>query len=477
MKEHNTSGSQHPEKSNLSFVATVVKPIAVLRRCFSESIGLPFARLLPENVLSETLQAERVSYRKRLFCPIVTLWAWLSQVLEKDKSCKNALSRVIAYLVASGHDAPSTNTAAYCQARKRLKANWLLGLVRKTGAELHQTAPPQWLWCGRRVAVVDGSTLLMADTPENQREYPQHKTQAKGCGFPIARIVALFGLSTGAVIEGAIASYKTGEVNLFRPFYPKLQDGDVALGDRIFGSYADICLLFRSGVDSVFRLHGRRKTDFRTGKRLGHYDHLVLWQKPKQCPAGLDKASFGLLPQQVKVREVRFQVTQKGFRTQQVTLVTTLLDPKTYSKSDLAQLYRFRWQAEISLRHLKTRMQMEFITAKTPEMVQKEFYVHLLAYNLICTVQKEAGQQHEVKPTSLSFAATVQHVGIFVTLMAAMPHERRSQLYSLLLVLVAKEKLPKRPHRTQPRVKKRRPKSYPWMKKPRQDYRKRGRAA
>lgn len=477
MKEHNIAGVQCPEKSTPSRTGVMINSVAVLRRCFFDSIGQPAASLLSEEVLQETLQGEKVSYRKRLFCPMVTLWAWLCQVLDADKSCKNALSRIIAYLGASGQAVPSTCTAAYCRARKRLNTLWVLGLIRKTGTPLHQQAPSHWLWCGRRVAVVDGSTVLMADTPANQQQYPQHKKQKQGCGFPIARIVALFSLATGAVMDGAIAEMKTGEVNLFRPFYQRLHAGWVILGDRLFGSYADITWLAQQGIDSVFRLHGRRKCDFRRGKRLGRWDHLVVWQKPKQCPPGMSKERFGLLPPSQCVREVRFLMEQIGFRTKPVTLVTTLLDANAYPKSSLAQLYGLRWQAEISLRHLKTRMQMEFLSCKTPEMVQKEFYIHLLAYNLIRTVQSQAGQQHTVQPTTLSFAATVQHVRIFVTLMAVISDERRRHVYTLLLVLVASEKLRDRPHRREPRVKKRRPKPYPWMTKPRQDYQKQSYAA
>lgn len=208
-----------------------------------------------------------------------------------------------------------------------------------------------------------------------------------------------------------------------------MQPKDVALGDRIFGSYADICQLARRGIDSVFRLHARRKTDFRKGKRLGRYDHIVKWQKPLQCPSGLCQEVFNTLPSQMLVREIRFQVEKAGFRTRKVTLVTTLLDVKAYPKSALCELYRFRWQAEISLRHLKTRMQMEFLPSKTPDMVIKEFYIHLLAYNLIRSVQKEAGKNHGVQPTELSFSATVQHVCIFTTLMASADYEKH-HLYS-----------------------------------------------
>ena len=234
MKEHNTEISQHPEKSNPSWTGVVLTPVAALRRCFFDSIGQPVAPLLSEEVLQETLQMEKVSYRKRLFCPMVTLWAWLSQILDRDKSCKNALSRIIAYLVSAGQAVPWTHTAAYCRARKRLLASWVWGLVRKTGTDLHQLADSHWLCCGRLLAVVDGETVLMSDTPANQHQYPQHKKQKKGCGFPLARIVALFSLSTGAVMDGAIAEMKTGEVNLFRPFYQRLHAGWVILGDRLF---------------------------------------------------------------------------------------------------------------------------------------------------------------------------------------------------------------------------------------------------
>jgi hypothetical protein len=271
------------------------------------------------------------------------------------------------------------------------------------------------------------------------------------------------GLCSGAVIDAAISSLKTGEVNLFRQFYSKIHPGAVALGDRIFGSYADICLLGEKGVDSVFRLHGRRKCDFRRGKRLGRTDHIVVWQKPKQCPPGRDRQLFDSLPRQIRVRELRFQVSRKGFRPQQVTLVTTLIDAVAYPKTALAERYRLRWQVEMDLRYIKTQLQMEFLTCQTPDMVKKGFYVHLLAYNLIRAVQKAAGHNHGVQPTEHSFYATIQHLCIFVSVLALAEAEQRHHLYTLLFVLVATEKLLFRPNRVEPRVKKRRPKSYPWM--------------
>ena len=229
---------------------TIVNPVAILRDKLSQSVGLPFADVLCEADIESALEDEGITYRKRLFCPIVTLWAWLSQVLDKDKSCKKALSRVTSYIVASGQPVSSTDTSGYCKARKRLPERLLLRFVRKAGKHLDESPKLQWLWHGRRVTVFDGSRLTMADTPANQKRYPQPKSQAKGCGFPAGRIVCGFSLATGAVLDAVISSLAVGEVNLFRQLYVHLQAGDVALGDRMFGTFADMALR-----TSVWRRH------------------------------------------------------------------------------------------------------------------------------------------------------------------------------------------------------------------------------
>ena len=446
---------------------TIGNRVAILRYKFAQSIGLPFAEILTESEIEQALEDEGIAYRKRLFCPLVTLWAWISQVLDKDKLCKNALSRVISYVVAEGQTPPSTDTGGYCKARKRLPERLLLRFVKKTGQQSHAQSEPEFLWCGRRVAVFDGSSLTMADTEKNQAKYPQPKSQAKGCGFPAGRIVLGFSLSTGAVLDAVISSLSVGEVNLFRQLYPNLHAGDVALGDRIFGSYADICGLRDCDVDSAFRMHGARKTDFRKGKRLARWDHIVEWKKPKQCPKGLCAKLFDQLPPRILLRVVRFHIPIKGFRTENVTLVTTLLDPKVYTRANLAELYRLRWHAEIDLKHLKTTMQMEHLPSKTPSMVRKDFYVHLLAYNLIRTVQLEASRQHSVDPLALPFQATIQHLSSFTCLLAHATEEQRAYEYEQLIYLVSTEKLPFRPNRVEPRAVKRRPKAYPRLTKPR----------
>lgn len=441
----------------------VSQTVAILRNKLANSIGLPFVQLLPESFLEKILTEEKVSYRKRCFCPIITLWAWLSQVLDPDKSCKNALSRVMAHLVADNQAPPSTSTSAYCQARGRLSENLPPRLVRLTGSDLQRNQPSDWLWYNRDVFVVDGSSLLMADTEENQEVYRQHKSQKEGCGFPIARIVAVFSLFTGAVLDAAISGFNTGEINLFRRLYPNLRAGSVALGDRMFGTYADICLLSKRLVDSVFRLHGSRPADFRKGKRISRWDHIVMWTKPKQRPVGISKSVFDTLPQQLLLREVRFHIQVKGFRTEDVTLVTTLLDHNLYPLSALAELYGLRWQVELDIRHLKTTMGMEHLLSKTPQMVKKEFYIHLLAYNLIRQLQCEAGREYGILPITLSFKATIQHLSNFLFLLAMTTAQQRRQIYQQLITLIAHEKLMIRPNRIEPRVVKRRPKNYQRM--------------
>jgi hypothetical protein len=444
--------------------------VSILRDKLSNSVGLPFWEVLPETTIEQALKDAGMSYRKRLFCPIVTIWTWVCQVLSKDKSCKNAVSNVVSHLSSSGVEPPSTRTGAYCKARKRLKESVLAFLFRLTGKHLHEPNPE--LWCGRRVIIADGSTVTMDDTQTNQEQYPQPGSQAEGCGFPMANIVALFCLKTGALLEAVIGALSTHELNLFRSLYERLQPDDVLLGDRLYGSYADICLLQSRGVDCVFRMHQSRKTDFRRGKILGIYDHVVEWIKPKACPPGLDPLLFAQLPESIKVREVRYLIETKGFRTQKVTLVTTLLDAELYSKEALAELYHMRWSIEIDLRHLKTTMRMEHLSSKTPQMARKEFYMHLLAYNLIRTIMSQSVTEHDVKALELSFQATIQHHSNFRHALASADAQERKRLYNVLLYLVSKERLLIRPGRVEPRLKKKRPKSYGWLQQPRKKLKK-----
>ncbi len=446
------------------------KHVETLRERLSNSIGLPLNETLPKDMIQQTLEEENIEYRKRVYDPIITLWGFIYQALDPDKSCKNAVSFILSMLFDSEDDLPSGNTGAYCKARKRLSLGFITRLLRKTGKTIQQNASHGFLWCNRHVFLVDGSTFSMYDTPENQEEYPQAKNQHEYHGFPVARILVIFCLATGAVIDAAIGSLCISEISLFRMLYSRLNPGDVALGDRLFGSYGDIALLSQRGVDSVFRMHHRRKTDFRKGKKLGSYDHLVTWKKPKKGTLHLGPELYAQLPETMFLREIRYFINGKGFRTKKVTLVTTLLDHHIYTYELLAELYGLRWQVEIDLRHVKTTMNMEHIKSKTPEMVRKEFYVHLLAYNLVRATLWEAGIKHNVQPLRLSYKGAIQHILNFVPILAM--KKDRDVIYGVMLTIISRDKLLERPFRVEPRMVRSKKRQFPRLTRPRQEIRK-----
>jgi len=397
----------------------------------------------------------------------VTLWAFLSQVLDSDKSCRNAVSRVISGLASVGAPVPSSNTGGYTKAKQRLQEGVFKRLFEHTGAQIELQAAPEALWCGRPVKILDGSNVSMPDTAANQEAYPQHSNQAEGCGFPIAKLMVMFSLATGAAVGVLVDSFKTSELVLARQIYSVLNAGDVALADRAFGSYVDLACVMAQNADAVFRCHQRRQCDFQRGKRLGDNDHIVQWVKPKHPPKHMDAQAFAQLPETVEVREVRFQIEQPGFRTQTVIVVTTLLDAKTYPKAKIAQLYRLRWTVEVDLKHVKTTLKMEVLSGKTPEMVRKEIYVHLMAYNLLRSLMHQAAQSQTVSALRISLQGARQHLSNFIPHLAQAQPKRLHSLYQTLLQLVGKALIPERPNRHEPRVRKRRPKAFPLMTQPR----------
>ncbi len=440
----------------------------ILKQKFQNSLALPFEHVLPEALVQQVLQEQGVKYRKVLYTPIVVLWAWLSQVLDADQSLSNAVNRVIAWMAEAREEVPSTDTGAYSKARKRLPMTVLKPLLRQTATALTSEIKPEQRWCGRRVKAYDGTTVLMSDTPANQAIYPQHSNQKVGCGFPLAKLVVWFCGTTGAVLEVAIAAFNTSEWQLSRQLYATLQSEDIVVADSAYGTYVDLALVHSSGADAVFRKHHARHCDFRRGKKLGIGDHIVQWQRPLLCPQSMSRRDFEALPERIEVREVHLLVQQPGFRPKEVILVTTLLDPKRYRKAKLAELYQLRWQAtEVNLKHLKTTLKMEMIAAKTPEMVQKEIWMHLLAYNLLRTLMWQAAQQAQVPPLRISLQGTRQQFNQFRPQLATGSDKSRRRLYTALLEVISDQLVLLRPHRVEPRVIKRRPKPFPRMQQPR----------
>jgi hypothetical protein len=310
----------------------------------------------------------------------------------------------------------------------------------------------------------------MPDTPANQAEYPQVPGQRRGCGFPIARIVVVFSLSVGAVLDAAIGQYRgkqTGENSLFRTLHGLLKKGDVVLADRYFSGWFDMALLQQLDVHVVVRKHQLRTTDFRTGRRLGRNDQVVCWSKPAR-PGWMSKEQYDSLPASLALREVRVYVLQKGFRTRELIVVTTLLDANKYAAEEIAILYRRRWQAELNLRSLKVVLQMDHLRCKTPHRVRNEFYMHLVAYNVIRQVISVAASQAGVEPWTVSFKGALQTLNNLLPLLST--NVSTDDWCAALLQAIATHTVGNRPNRFEPRVRKRRPKTYPLMRATRDTY-------
>jgi hypothetical protein len=438
--------------------------------------GLLFGRVLSEETLVRAVADEAGKTGDRIFTPPVTLATFLSQVHSDDHSCRAAVARLKGWRAGQGLPPCSLATGGYCKARQRLPESLLPRLVRRTGDGLHDRAPGGWLFHGRKVVIVDGSGVSMPDTPENQRAYPQHSGQKPGCGFPIARIVVLLSLATGAALDLGIARTTgklTGENALLRGLRGRLKPGDILLADSYYSSYPEVAALLAMGVDVVMRQHGGRPSDFRRGQRLGREDHLVEWQRGRNRRAWMSREAFAELPRSIAMRELRVRVDKRGFRTKVFVVVTSLLDAKAYPPRELASLYRQRWHAELDLRSIKRMMKMDVLRCKTPGMVRKEVFAHLLVYNLIRGVMAEAADRHGVKPRQLSFQGARQVLEGFRPELAKAAPGQAIALRGEALKAIAGERVGDRPDRYEPRARKRREKMYPRLQVPRREARRR----
>ena len=431
--------------------------------------------LLTPSDVATALAQENFQGRNRLFPPHVTLWTFLLQVLSPDGSCRDALSRLRPWLIANGHQPCSPNTGSYCKARKRLPEGAVATLARQSGQQLCEQTPAAWLWKGRRVTIVDGTTVSMADTVANQAAYPQQRAQQPGLGFPIVRAVAFFDLGCGAWTTLGIGPYRgkeTGEMALCREQQRYLQRGDVMLADCYYSAYWNLAGLANRGIDYVGRQPHRRTTDFRRGQRLGRDDPMVSWPKPAK-PAWMTPEAYAELPDQVSVREVRVRVHRRGFRTRVFEVVTTRLDAMLYRTQDLAGLYWERWHCELDLRSIKTVLGMDVLRCQTPEMVRKELWMYMLAYNLIRAVMMRAARSGGLCPRQISFKGAVQAVNGFIPVLVLAKDEVVAALLDALWLSVAAHRVGNRPNRIEPRAVKRRPKPHKLLRVPRHKARKR----
>ncbi|HZC03934.1 MAG TPA: IS4 family transposase, partial [Gammaproteobacteria bacterium] len=425
-------------------------------------------RFLEETAFRSTLIKKPNAFTRPqgLYSLPVTLKTFLIQCLAQDHSCRTAVA------TAKDHGwlppSASPDTAAYCRARDALAGGGLQKAVEHTAQALDAGGSDEHLWMGRQVHVALGTGIALPDTEANQDDYRQPAQQKLGCGFPVLRLVAFMSLATGAVSRYSLGNLHDHEQRLFQELRTHLKANDIVLGDRNFGTFANLVLLKRQGADGVFRRHQSRGAGVDTVKRLGQDDSLVRWRAPHPYrPPWLD-ASVDL-PETMVVREVSFQVTQPGLRTQSVTLVTTLLDAKTYPAWALAELYLKRWCMELWLRDIKITMDMEMLRTKTPARVRAELAMFLVGYNLIRTVMLDASKVSQARLERLSFKSALMRFGLWC---ARLGHGIQLVAwlrgYSGMLSDLSRDLNPNRPGRYEPRVVKRRPKKFPRMQQPRQ---------
>lgn len=431
-----------------------------------ERVKEDYQHLMPQQVILRACEAHGHQFRDRKLGPAATVFAFMVQVLHG-----NTASQALRHLI----DLPCS-ASAYCKARGRLPLAVLRTLLHWVCQSARNVTSPS-LWHGHRVFHIDGSSFSMPDTPDLQEAFGQPGGQRPGCGFPVARLLAMFDAATGMILDVAASPLRSHEMAQASAMHPSLRDGDVLVADRGFCSYAHLALLSMRKLHAVIRMHQRVNVDFTPGRThappgckglkglprskwlraIGVEDQIVEWYRPRSRPTWMTREQFVQLPESLAVRELAYRVETPGFRTRRIVLVTTLLDGEEYPAEDLAELYACRWQVEVNLRHLKQTMGMDVLKCKTPEGVLKELAMFALVYNLVCLVICDAAERQGVPPDRISFVDALRWLRTW---------EPGRDLIELTVN-------PRRRGRFEPRVVKRRPKQYRRMTHPRPELRKR----
>lgn len=413
--------------------------------------------------------------RESIYTPTTLFWIMLFQVLNPGMACQGVVARVRAWLATRllNPKRPALGTSAYCDARSALSTAFLQTAFEALRNKVSQQAPDAWQFCGRNVKVIDATNASMPDTLLNQERWPQPSGQKPGCGFPLAKILGVFCLSTGAWLGHALGSCSVHDLSLWHQVSYLLAKGDILLGDAGFCAWSLMAELKARGVDTVFRLHQARSKDMRRGKSLGHNDRLQLWDKPKRpAKSAWDAAMWLALPQQIEVRIIKVIIERKGMRTQCLWLATTLTDPVRYPAAAVAELYYRRWSIELFFRDIKTTMSMDVLRCKSPDMVEKEIYMHATAYNAVRLLILQSAVANQCELGRISFRGALYVIIQWLPKAdsyADKPRRLAAWKDEMLSAIAEIKNLP-RPDRREPRAKKRRPKNYALLTKPRAEF-------
>jgi len=404
-----------------------------------------FLSILNAPEIMDVFEQYSINKRESKYNNETTLAMFLKQVMSEDRSCAKAVND---FIIQNDDDKLSPNTSGYCQARIKLPTMLIQDLVHNIGKKVLDLVPKSWTHNDRRIFVFDGSTSTMPDTEASQKKYPQLSTQKPGLGFPICRTLTVNCLSTGTIKDFAIGKFKgkgADEGTLLRSVLGTFEEGDLVLGDALFGTYFLLLEMQKKKVDVLFEQHGSRKctTDFRKGKSLGTRDHLIDILKPKSKPEWMDQEFYDQSPDFITIREVK--INHK-------ILITSILNPKKESRKSLGKLYKDRWHVELDFRNLKTTLGMNILSCKTPEMCEKEMWMHVLAHNIIRLFSAQSAFIFKIKPRTISFKHCLQ---VWLTYSQI---DRRPD--DAMFALISKRRVGNRPGRVEPRAVKRRPKPY-----------------
>jgi hypothetical protein len=432
------------------------------------------SRQLATEIPAELVRSHRNTQRDRVYPNEVTFWAFLAQVICADHSCAKAVARVQQWMRTSKRKVPSAATGSYVEARAKLPIDMLREVNVSLCDQLDANLPEANRWHGLNVKSEDGTSAQMPDTAANQADYPQPGTQAAGCGLPVIELVGLIDLGHGGLRDFSHSDIDTGELRGHDQLEPQLAKGDVLVADRIYSSYEVIARLRQREVAFIGRNHQSRKCDFRRGKKIGPNERIQVWQRPRQQPvlSRLSPEQWAHLPERMEMRIIRVKGPNREGKQRTRYIVSTLLDADEYPWEEVASLYMHRWEIELRFRDIKTTMGMEMLRTQSPEMVRKEVLMHMIAYNVVRLLMLKAAVATGVNHRRISFKGTLQvieesRVGFEKTTGSV---RQLGLEKDNLLERIVERVVPHRPGRNEPRKKKRRPKSYGWLQRPRHEY-------
>lgn len=466
-----------PGFSTLLFGSSKKKKQEILQARQREIQGKDYGELslqLAEEIPSELIAQFEGRKRNRVYSFGITFWGFLGQIFSEDGSCAAAVTCIQQIKRAAGLPIPSSKTTSYVDARKELPVDMFDAVHHHVSDQLEAHAGDSCRWRGYRVLCVDGTSVLAPDTGPNQVKFPQPSSQQPGCGFPTVHMVGLIDLGHGGLIDFSIGNYKTSELRGFEAMEGNLGENDLVVGDRLFSNYELVARLHSKGIPFVGRNHQSRKMDFRKGKKLGKNERLIRWEKPRSQPPGsaATKEEWDALPDFIDIRVIRTEGLNRKGKLKKRYVVTTLTDPEEYPAEEVASLYHHRWEIELRFRDIKTTMGMEMLRTKSPKMLIKELKMHVIAYNVIKLLMLKAGQEYGVSHRRIGFKAVIQVLDKCRCGFHKLAGRAKKLLEerSNMIARIAERVIPFRPGRNEPRKKKRRPKSYGWLQKPRHRY-------